>query len=473
MTFGQTLKQLLTLSGMKSAHLADALGYDTSYISRWVNDIKLPSLKNNDDLFLKISRTIVGGSDEAAIERLCQAYGSEYAWLEETLESTLKTAYDNASKQAQGPSLSHNASLLLGGHLPDPSSVFADAIIRSAEEKGSGTVNVTVTIPLNIYSNRNMDFWRDILANPAVGGSLSITVEQVIEMSSFKANIDSYCAAIMTLLRFDKGVRYEFLLGDSAAGSGCSFISIENSLMCCVLENWLTHEDALMLCSDQGVMRQISSKLSSSLKYCQPLISYSDKNELEASHFLYDFVMSGSLRYLLTVMHPIYIDEGFLSELAARYNSELPDNEFHMYYNNLCSNTEREVILYRTALLEYIYSGRIYLFGREIQLDKADRAEHLKQLLENMRSGACTLKILNDENPLLCRKDTRLSVYLSRSTGFMASNESGWYSSFRFCSHRIVELFNTFFTHLWQLDGEYLLTGSDAEEFIRRGLMLM
>ena len=43
---------------MKSAHLADALGYDTSYISRWVNDIKLPSLKNNDDLFLKISRTI-------------------------------------------------------------------------------------------------------------------------------------------------------------------------------------------------------------------------------------------------------------------------------------------------------------------------------------------------------------------------------------------------------------------------------
>lgn len=51
MTFGQTLKQLLTLSGIKSAHLADALGYDTSYISRWVNDIKLPSLKNNEDLF--------------------------------------------------------------------------------------------------------------------------------------------------------------------------------------------------------------------------------------------------------------------------------------------------------------------------------------------------------------------------------------------------------------------------------------
>lgn len=228
-----------------------------------------------------------------------------------------------------------------------------------------------------------------------------------------------------------------------------------------------------MICSDPGVVRQLSSKLSSALKFFQPLISYSDKDNLESSHFLYDFVMFGSLRYLLTVMHPIYMDDDFLAKLAVRYLTDPPDSDFHNYYNSLCSNMEREVILYRTALLEYIYSGRIYLFGREMQLDKADRTAHLKQLLENIRSGACTLKILNDDNPLLCRKDARLSVYLSRSAGFMASNESDWYSSFRFCSHRVVELFNTFFTHLWQLDDEYLLTGSDAEEFIQRGLMLM
>lgn len=40
MTFGQTLKQLLNISGIKLAQLADGLGYDASYISRWVNDIK-------------------------------------------------------------------------------------------------------------------------------------------------------------------------------------------------------------------------------------------------------------------------------------------------------------------------------------------------------------------------------------------------------------------------------------------------
>lgn len=458
---------------MKSAHLADALGYDTSYISRWVNDIKLPSLKNNDDLFSKISRTIVDGSDEAAIERLCQTYGSEHAWLEETLEATLRTAYDNASKQARGVNLVPNATLLLGDSVPDLSTLFANAIVRSAEEKRGGEVNVTVTVPLNIYSNRNMGFWRDILSHPEVGGSIPITVNQIIEMPAFEANVDSYCAAILSLLRFDKGVKYEFLLADSQSGPANSIIAIENSLICCVIQNWLTHEDDYLLCSDPKVMRQLSSRLSAALKFYQPLITYSDKDELETSHFLYDFVMSGSLRYLLSVMHPIYMDDDFLADIAGRYLPEPPDIDFHMYYNSLCSNTEREVILFRTALLEYIYSGRIYLFGREMQLEKADRASHLRQLLENIRSGACTLKILNDDNPLLCRKDTRLSVYLSRSTGFMASNENGWYSSFRFCSHKMAQQFNAFFTHLLELGGEYLLSGSEAEEFIQRGLMLM
>ena len=84
MTFGQTLKQLLNISGIKSAHLAAALGYDTSYISRWVNDIKLPSLRGNDDLFEKIAAIIVSGSYSQAIDRLGVAYGTETAWLEET-----------------------------------------------------------------------------------------------------------------------------------------------------------------------------------------------------------------------------------------------------------------------------------------------------------------------------------------------------------------------------------------------------
>lgn len=45
MTFGQTLKQVLAISGLRASYLANDLGYDDSYISRWLSGQKLPSLR--------------------------------------------------------------------------------------------------------------------------------------------------------------------------------------------------------------------------------------------------------------------------------------------------------------------------------------------------------------------------------------------------------------------------------------------
>ena len=50
MTFGRTLQELTRLCGVKRCNLADALGYDPSYISRWINGVKHPSLRSNDAL---------------------------------------------------------------------------------------------------------------------------------------------------------------------------------------------------------------------------------------------------------------------------------------------------------------------------------------------------------------------------------------------------------------------------------------
>ena len=48
MTFGRTLQELTRLCGVKRCNLADALGYDPSYISRWINGVKHPSLRRSN-----------------------------------------------------------------------------------------------------------------------------------------------------------------------------------------------------------------------------------------------------------------------------------------------------------------------------------------------------------------------------------------------------------------------------------------
>ena len=64
MTFGQLLKQMLVISDLRASFLANQLGYDNSYISRWLSGQKLPSLKYNDDLFQRIAVILVQNMDD-------------------------------------------------------------------------------------------------------------------------------------------------------------------------------------------------------------------------------------------------------------------------------------------------------------------------------------------------------------------------------------------------------------------------
>ena len=59
MTFGQTLRKFMDCVNMKQSQLAEYLDYDVSYISRWCNDLKLPSVRSNSELFRKIIRFIL------------------------------------------------------------------------------------------------------------------------------------------------------------------------------------------------------------------------------------------------------------------------------------------------------------------------------------------------------------------------------------------------------------------------------
>ena len=55
-TFGKLLEKLLYLSNQKKSVLAKVLGYDISYISKWINEKNLPTQKSISD----ICRTTAG-----------------------------------------------------------------------------------------------------------------------------------------------------------------------------------------------------------------------------------------------------------------------------------------------------------------------------------------------------------------------------------------------------------------------------
>lgn len=475
MTFGQTLKQLLLVSGIKSTFLAESLGYDTSYVSRWVNDIKMPSLKNNEDLFEKISDIIVSNCNAAARETLREIYISDGQAqnLETAVSSVLRETFNGDKSASLYKAVAPNAAYYIEGAVPNGNDMFADAIIRSVAEGQSSEINCITTAPLSIASNEDTLFWQTVQNALLPRGDVHIIMNQIVNMKDFASNIDRYCAAICTFSDFSDLVHYKFYKDESDADLySVQYTFIEDSLLVTRMITPVSGAVNSLSCTDKAVLAPNYHLFVSKLQMQKRLLRHCRCCELSDGQFLYNFVMGGDIKYLLNVMHPIYMTRELYTDLMGKYMPENSNDDFMIYFNSLCANAKKKVIVYRSALLEYIYNGVIYFSGSTVTLSKKDREIHLEQLLENIKNGNCELSILDDINPILNREKINLALYLSKSAGFAVSMTSSD-TALKLCSARAVEYFNQFFNHLLELPKKYILIGNDAEAFIRRGMQLL
>ena len=114
--FGKTLRSLMDGAEVKERALAEALSYDTTYISKWLNGSKLPSPRNAESVIRQMAGFLArqkGRGDEQ----------------EQELFLVLKTAYDRDSSYISFQSYNNHKTSFLrgaaGGHraaerCPDP-----------------------------------------------------------------------------------------------------------------------------------------------------------------------------------------------------------------------------------------------------------------------------------------------------------------------------------------------------------------
>ncbi|MBQ3422761.1 MAG: hypothetical protein IJH34_14130, partial [Romboutsia sp.] len=69
-TFGKLLEKLLYLSNQKKSVLAKVLGYDISYISKWINEKNLPTQKSISDICRTTAGFIVDSLNTSNMQEL-------------------------------------------------------------------------------------------------------------------------------------------------------------------------------------------------------------------------------------------------------------------------------------------------------------------------------------------------------------------------------------------------------------------
>ena len=91
MEFSALLQKLIRISNVKPQVLADRMGYDVSYISKWQSGAKLPSSRNAEELFGKMAHFFAVNTEAAQQKEIKEVLGLEYdgAGLEKALEKCL------------------------------------------------------------------------------------------------------------------------------------------------------------------------------------------------------------------------------------------------------------------------------------------------------------------------------------------------------------------------------------------------
>ena len=143
-TFGKLLEKLLHLSNQKKSSLAKALGYDVSYISKWITGKNLPTQKSISDICKITSEFIVDSLNMSHMQELKNYFEIDKdlesnSVLAQYLERSLKEAY-MYTKNFKSLEKERCNSIMFMGQVGAGKSHLSLAIANELMEDGVGVV---------------------------------------------------------------------------------------------------------------------------------------------------------------------------------------------------------------------------------------------------------------------------------------------------------------------------------------------
>lgn len=97
--FGEIIHKLLDITCEKNFRLANYLGYDVTYISKWINGSKLPSLKNITEIIDGICQFFMDNINESSLRQLCYDFELSNDSKESVKNELSRYLYDSYESQ--------------------------------------------------------------------------------------------------------------------------------------------------------------------------------------------------------------------------------------------------------------------------------------------------------------------------------------------------------------------------------------
>ena len=467
MEFSALLQKLIRISNVKPQVLADRMGYDVSYISKWQSGAKLPSSRNAEELFGKMAHFFAVNTEAAQQKEIKEVLGLEYdgAGLEKCLlQSLLKQKEQKEEHRKVQERISYDS-------LWQDQETVAGAVggmIYELCSRAERDVDIIVTCPFQEYVTKENDFFKKLEALEKRG--ITVRIHQFIDMEKFKNQTDAYCRCIAMYLNAIHSVRYDFYeLPHEHAD--IPVLVIKNGLLVTEIQEPFTREKYTTVIRSLPLVNAYYEAAYACLISRKPLVEEYSVHKMYQEKYIFDYMMQNEYRYLLRSMHIIHLPDDMLWELCRKYTG---DQESALLQYNMNRNSFQApvtAVVYKSTLMDYIFDGKINIFGKEAEVEREWRVRHITHLIEELeKNSSIRIFLLENNNPYIGYDDLQSTIYFCRDTVFAMAVQNGISGYYRFFSKKLIDQFNEFYRHIENAGDEYLLRGQKVTDFLRQGL---
>ena len=471
MEFSALLQKLIRISNVKPQVLADRMGYDVSYISKWQSGAKLPSSRNAEELFVKMAHFFAVNTEAAQQKEIKEVLGLEYdgAGLEKALEKCLlqsllkqkeqKEEHRKVQERISYDSLWQDQETVAGA---------VGGMIYELCSRAERDVDIIVTCPFQEYVTKENDFFKKLEALEKRG--ITVRIHQFIDMEKFKNQTDAYCRCIAMYLNAIHSVRYDFYeLPHEHAD--IPVLVIKNGLLVTEIQEPFTREKYTTVIRSLPLVNAYYEAAYACLISRKPLVEEYSVHKMYQEKYIFDYMMQNEYRYLLRSMHIIHLPDDMLWELCRKYTG---DQESALLQYNMNRNSFQApvtAVVYKSTLMDYIFDGKINIFGKEAEVEREWRVRHITHLIEELeKNSSIRIFLLENNNPYIGYDDLQSTIYFCRDTVFAMAVQNGISGYYRFFSKKLIDQFNEFYRHIENAGDEYLLRGQKVTDFLRQGL---
>lgn len=463
MDFGSLLKTVLTMNDIKMYNLANALGYDKSYISKWVNGAKLPPSKEIDRLADSIGEFVTQECGQAQKGLTAREFGfarkdgtaPEDPVFTAKLAAMFKEAYWQ-TKYAADEGAYGDADRPAGGeHRGRKRPQILECIL------------VTQPVTKDGAFQSVMDDFRGLdLKNSR------IKLKAVIDQERFGEYVDLYWKHICHLLRIGNNAEVELVeLGrKSGVEVPDRLLIAKNAFVEQTMELPFSHKPVSLRTSDPSVVDAYYDDARRFLQQQQYMLESSNTND---NLYYYKYAIADQKRYLLHSMFPCYMSEDLFDELLEKYGTKTQRDERARSRYLKEFTIKKSVVIYDSALLRYMSTGKISAFDayEGETLTKQERRRHLQGLIDELEDGRrLELKILSDRNPILNYDETSMSFFMNADSAYCSDIRKKKEGVRYFVSSDSRKYLGLFLDHIHGLSEEHLTGRQKTIDYIYNGM---